>query len=127
VRIDSLALVLGGLKAGRLVAPVDPRWPPEEWVEVARRTGGRLVVPDDATPSLVPTRADVDVVRGVVLASPRYVADARAPLDQLLPPDSSGGRRVDVTVTGEHLDLVREPNVAEVARALDRVLVADPA
>jgi hypothetical protein len=43
------------------------------------------------------------------------------------PPESSGGRRVDVSVAGEHLDLVREPNVAEVARALERRFVAAPA
>jgi thioesterase domain-containing protein len=44
----------------------------------------------------------------------------------VLPPESTGGRRRDVSVGCEHIDLVREPNVAEVARALDRFLAADP-
>jgi amino acid adenylation domain-containing protein len=54
VSIDSLTLIHGALKAGRLVAPLDPRWPVEQWVEVVRRLDGRLVVPDDATRDSLP-------------------------------------------------------------------------
>ena len=53
VRVTSLAILLGALKAGRLVAPLDPRWPPEQWLEVTRRTGGRLLVPDEETRAVV--------------------------------------------------------------------------
>ncbi|HEU5306808.1 MAG TPA: AMP-binding protein [Acidimicrobiia bacterium] len=63
--------------------------------------------------------------RTVVVASPGYLAYARPALDRLLPPESAGGCRRDLVVTGEHLDLLREPNVAEVARALDVLLVPD--
>ena len=42
-------LIIGAVKAGRLVAPLDPRWPMEQWLEVTRRTHGHLVVPDEAT------------------------------------------------------------------------------
>jgi amino acid adenylation domain-containing protein len=80
VRIDSLVLVLGALKAGRLVAPIDPRWPVEQWLEVARRTGGQLVVPDDAAHSVVATRADIEVVRGPELAA-ADASDPEADLD----------------------------------------------
>ena len=62
----------------------------------------------------------------MVFASPRYLELAAPMLDQLLPPESAGGRRRDVPLAGEHLDLVREPIVAEVARVLDSLLVADP-
>jgi thioesterase domain-containing protein/acyl carrier protein len=60
--------------------------------------------------------------RTVVIASPQFLDHRRQELDRVLPPESAGGRRRDVAVAGEHLDLVREPNVAEVARALDEVL-----
>jgi thioesterase domain-containing protein len=40
-------------------------------------------------------------------------------LDRLLPPRADGRGRRDIVVAGRHLDLVREPNVAEVARALE--------
>jgi thioesterase domain-containing protein len=62
----------------------------------------------------------------VVFASPRYLELAAPMLDELLPSETAGGRRRDVPLAGEHLDLVREPNVAEVARVLDSLLVADP-
>ena len=64
--------------------------------------------------------------RTLVFASPRYLEGAGPMLDQLMPPESAGGRRRDVPVHGEHLDLVREPNVAEVARTLEALLVLDP-
>jgi thioesterase domain-containing protein len=57
--------------------------------------------------------------RTLVFGSPRFLEDAAADFDRLLPPESSGGRRRDVAIAGEHLDLVREPNVADVARALE--------
>jgi hypothetical protein len=57
----------------------------------------------------------------VVLASPAYFADSAALLDRVLPPLSADGHRRDVPVNAEHLDLLREPSVAEVARALDLV------
>ncbi|HEY3672159.1 MAG TPA: alpha/beta fold hydrolase [Acidimicrobiia bacterium] len=57
VRTTSLAIMLGALKAGRLCAPLDPRWPPDQWLEVTRRTGGRLLVPDQETRALVGDRA----------------------------------------------------------------------
>jgi thioesterase domain-containing protein/acyl carrier protein len=60
--------------------------------------------------------------RAIVLGSPQYFADARPVLDQLMPPQSDGGRRVDVTVSSEHVALLREPNVVEVTRALDALL-----
>src|SRR5439155_19173112 len=47
LRIDSLALLLGALKAGVLAVPLDPRWPKEQWLEVVRKVDGTLVVPDD--------------------------------------------------------------------------------
>jgi acetoacetyl-CoA synthetase len=54
----------------------------------------------------------------VVFASPNYLERAAPVLDALLPPEGVGGRRRDVPVAGAHLDLVREPNIAEVARGL---------
>jgi amino acid adenylation domain-containing protein len=60
--------------------------------------------------------------RTLVFASPRYLEAAAEILDTLLPPESTGGRRRDVPIASEHLDLVREPNVAEVARALELVI-----
>jgi hypothetical protein len=60
--------------------------------------------------------------RTVVVASPRWFDLTAGWLDVLLPPESAGGLRHDVKVHGEHLDLVREPNVAEVARALEPLL-----
>jgi thioesterase domain-containing protein len=63
--------------------------------------------------------------RTVVIASPGYLGHARAALDRLLPSESAGGRRRDLVVAGEHLDLLREPNVAEVVRALDLLLAPD--
>jgi thioesterase domain-containing protein len=64
--------------------------------------------------------------RAVVFASPQFFEHHRQELDRVLPPESAGGGRYDVEIAGEHLDLVREPNVAEVARALDLVLATDP-
>ena len=55
----------------------------------------------------------------LVFGSQRYLEGAAPVLEHLLPSENRGGRRRDVVVPGEHLDLVREPNVAEVARALD--------
>jgi thioesterase domain-containing protein len=55
----------------------------------------------------------------LVFGSERYLETLAPILDRLLPPEAHGGRRRDVVVPGEHLDLVREPNVAEVARVLD--------
>jgi thioesterase domain-containing protein len=63
--------------------------------------------------------------RTLVFGSPRFLEDAAADFDRLLPPESSGGRRRDVPVAGEHLDLVREPNVADVARALELAFTVD--
>ena len=63
--------------------------------------------------------------RTVLLASPRHLEPVRDSLDEVLPPESAGGRRIDVAVTGAHLDLVREPGVASVARALELVLPAE--
>jgi amino acid adenylation domain-containing protein len=63
--------------------------------------------------------------RNVVFASPRFLADHGEAIDRVLPPERAGGQRLDVLIDGEHLDLVREPNVAEVARAL-AMLVSDP-
>jgi thioesterase domain-containing protein/acyl carrier protein len=63
--------------------------------------------------------------RSVVLASPGYLELVRDVLDDVLPPESAGGRRTDVAVSGAHLDLVREPSVAGVARALDLVLAPE--
>jgi hypothetical protein len=61
----------------------------------------------------------------VVLGSSAYLADAREVLDPLLPPQTGGGARVDVAVSGEHLALVREPHVEEVARVLDTLLAIE--
>jgi thioesterase domain-containing protein len=63
--------------------------------------------------------------RTVVLGSAEYLADARAVLDPVLPPQTAGGARVDVAVSGEHLALVREPHVEEVARVLDALLAVE--
>jgi hypothetical protein len=38
-----------------------------------------------------------------------------------LPTPAAGGGRVDLPVAGQHLDLVREPSVAEVTRLLERL------
>jgi thioesterase domain-containing protein len=85
--------------------------------------------PADGLPRVPPPGASVPYT-GAVLATAdnmtRYLEDAGPVLDPILPPESAGGRRRDVPVPGEHLDLVREPNVAEVARVLDSVLIADP-
>jgi thioesterase domain-containing protein len=42
----------------------------------------------------------------------------------LLPASAVGDRRRDILVAGRHLDLVREPNVAAVARALEDFFAA---
>ena len=63
--------------------------------------------------------------RTIVVASPKYLEFAADILDPMLPPEAEGGNRRDVPVAGEHLDLVREPNVAEVARAVDLVLATE--
>jgi acyl-CoA synthetase (AMP-forming)/AMP-acid ligase II/thioesterase domain-containing protein/acyl carrier protein len=65
--------------------------------------------------------------RTAVLASSRYLEHMRHELDVLLLPEGAGGRRTDIAVPGEHLELVREPSVAAVARAVDLLLAADPA
>ena len=63
--------------------------------------------------------------RTILLASPRYLELVGDALDELLPPASAGGRRTDTSVAGAHLDLLREPNVAAVARALDLLLTLE--
>jgi thioesterase domain-containing protein/acyl carrier protein len=63
--------------------------------------------------------------RVLVFGSPRYFEAAAPTLDQLVPSESAGGMRRDVPVAGEHLDLVREPNVADVARALELGITID--
>ena len=60
--IDSVAILHGALKAGRLVVPLDPRWPMEQWLEVTRRVGGHLAVPDDTIRSALPARARDDAL-----------------------------------------------------------------
>jgi acyl-CoA synthetase (AMP-forming)/AMP-acid ligase II/thioesterase domain-containing protein/acyl carrier protein len=85
VRVASLALIVGALKAGRLVAPLDPRWPVDQWLEVKRRTHGHLVVPDEATRARVLERAPVDVLLASELVAdhdsdPRLELDPGAPV-----------------------------------------------
>src|SRR3954452_17165353 len=60
--------------------------------------------------------------RAVLFASPSYIADTRPVMDHVLPPESDGGNRGNILMTCEHIDLVREPNVADVARALGALL-----
>jgi acyl-CoA synthetase (AMP-forming)/AMP-acid ligase II len=55
--IESVATIFGALKAGRLVAPLDPRWPVEQWLEVTRRLDAQLVVPDESTLRALPDGA----------------------------------------------------------------------
>jgi thioesterase domain-containing protein len=62
----------------------------------------------------------------VVIATPPYLELIGAELDRVLPPTSRGGQRRDVMLGGTHLDLMREPNVSEVARVLDNLLLRDP-
>ncbi|HEY3672158.1 MAG TPA: AMP-binding protein [Acidimicrobiia bacterium] len=62
----------------------------------------------------------------VLCRSIDYYEHTEDALDAVLPPESMGGRRRDVSVACEHIDLVREPNVAEVARTLDRILATTP-
>jgi acyl-CoA synthetase (AMP-forming)/AMP-acid ligase II/acyl carrier protein len=84
VRIDSLVLILGALKSGRLVAPLDPRWPVEQWVEVVRRVDGHLAVPDDATRASLP-----DPLAGRALVTSRLLRDGNSsPVDVDLDPDA---------------------------------------
>jgi thioesterase domain-containing protein len=63
----------------------------------------------------------VETYRGrtVLLASAQYMRDTKEVLDRVVPPETADGNRHDVAVFGEHLDLLREPNVATVAHALD--------
>jgi thioesterase domain-containing protein/acyl carrier protein len=63
--------------------------------------------------------------RSAVFASPQFFDLHRDDLDGVLPPESPGGRRHDVPVAGDHMDLVREPNVAVVAQALGLLLASD--
>lgn len=57
--------------------------------------------------------------RTAVVASPAFFTATGDALDRLLPSEEAGGHRRDIVVAGRHLDLLREPNVVEVARALD--------
>ena len=59
-----------------------------------------------------------------MIATPPYLEVVGAELDRVLPPISLGGQRRDVSLSGTHLDLMREPNVGEVARVLDSQLLA---
>jgi hypothetical protein len=60
--------------------------------------------------------------RTVVIGSPGYFELVREALDEVLPTPADGGGRVELPVAGKHLDLVREPKVVEVTRAVERVL-----
>jgi acyl-CoA synthetase (AMP-forming)/AMP-acid ligase II/thioesterase domain-containing protein/acyl carrier protein len=85
LRIGSLALIMGALKSGHLVATLDPRWPVDQWLEVKRRTRGRLVVPDDATRHRVAARAPgTDVTLAPDLVSDDE-SDPELALDPLAP------------------------------------------
>jgi thioesterase domain-containing protein len=55
----------------------------------------------------------------LVIGAHEYFEACGPLLDRVLPPSADGSRRRDIVVPGGHLDLVREPNVAEVARALE--------
>jgi thioesterase domain-containing protein len=63
----------------------------------------------------------------IVFGSAQYFESAGAALDGILPPESAGGRRRDVLVASDHGDLVREPGVAEIARALELRHSSEPA
>jgi acyl-CoA synthetase (AMP-forming)/AMP-acid ligase II/thioesterase domain-containing protein/acyl carrier protein len=82
--IPSMELLYGGVKAGRLVVPLDPRWPREQWLAVAKRTHGQLVVPDDATRARLPAlggRSPLlapDLLAGEA-ADPHLAIDPEAP------------------------------------------------
>src|SRR3954452_9528598 len=66
--------------------------------------------------------ADPYPARAVLFASRSYIDHTRQVLDHVLPPESDGGNRAKALVACEHIDLVREPNVADVARALGALL-----
>ncbi|HEY3672157.1 MAG TPA: class I adenylate-forming enzyme family protein, partial [Acidimicrobiia bacterium] len=83
VSIASLTLIFGALKAGRLVAPLDPRWPVEQWLEVVRRLDGRLVVPDAETRDALPTA----VAATTLVASDLLLDDDTSPPTVAIDPD----------------------------------------
>jgi thioesterase domain-containing protein len=62
--------------------------------------------------------------RSVVFASPQFLDAHRNELDRVLPSEADGASRREVPMVGDHLDLVREPNVAEVARVLEQMIEA---
>ena len=60
------------------------------------------------------------------MGSRDYLEGVRSTADALMPAVDVGGARRDVELAGGHDDLLREPNVSDVARVLDLAL-GDPA
>jgi acyl-CoA synthetase (AMP-forming)/AMP-acid ligase II/thioesterase domain-containing protein/acyl carrier protein len=85
LRVESFALVLGALKAAVLVTPLDPRWPKEQWVEVAHKVDGVLVVPDDDVRSALPP----GIAAETLVASDLLASGDDTPVDVPLDPGAA--------------------------------------
>jgi non-ribosomal peptide synthetase component F len=112
VSIDSFTLVFGALKAGRLVAPLDPRWPVEQWLEVAGRLDGRLVVPDAESREELGHSAAANALvaadlRGDDTAPPVVDIDADEPAMVFFTSGSTGGMAQHDVFLALHSRIVR--------------------
>jgi amino acid adenylation domain-containing protein len=124
--IESIVLMWGCVKAGRLVVPLDPRWPIEQWLEVARATDGRLVVPDETTRARLGS-APADAMLGSDLRSdddtdPDVALDPDAPITVLFTSGSTGTPKG--TIVG-HQNLLRGLDLFD-AGPTDRLAIAVP-